>query len=63
MPPLSNKPNYRMPWAEADDEQLKAMLALGEGIPAIAKCLGRSQEAVRNRAWKRGILTSVQGDP
>ena len=56
MPPLTDKPNYRNPWCEGDIAQLASLLRDGRSIPEIAERMGRSQEAVRNRAAKSGLL-------
>ena len=43
-------------WSAEDVEQLGGLIFQGKQIPQIAKCLGRSQEAVRNKASKLGML-------
>ena len=53
---LSDQPNYRMPWEEGDLRQLAELIADGKPIKEIALEMGRTQEAVRNRAWKSGLL-------
>ena len=54
---LTTKPNYRAPWSEKDIAQVARLLRDGHTIPAIAELMGRSQEAVRNRAAKSGFLS------
>jgi hypothetical protein len=56
MPNLTYKPNYRLIWSQGDLARLKVMLAGGSTIPEIAKAMGCSQEAVRNRARTAGLL-------
>jgi hypothetical protein len=53
---LTKKPNFRVPWTEEQFEALAAMLDDGKTVPEIAKVMGRSQEAVRAKAWVRGLL-------
>lgn len=36
-------------WAQSDYAELNARITAGEDIPAIAKAMGRSQEAVRKK--------------
>ncbi|SFR83134.1 hypothetical protein [Sphingomonas jatrophae] len=38
------------PWDEAADAELRSRVEAGELLPAIAKAMGRTQEAVRSRA-------------
>ena len=45
-----------MPWEEGDLRQLAELIADGKPIKEIALEMGRTQEAVRNRAWKSGLL-------
>jgi len=35
---------------------MTAQIKAGRTIPEVAKAMGRSQEAVRNKAWKAGLL-------
>jgi hypothetical protein len=56
MPNLAEKPNNRAYWSPEDLMRMALMLARGDKIPDIAKVLGRSQEAVRNRATKEGLM-------
>ena len=56
MPRLFDWPNYARPWTPEEFTKLTALLGAGETIPDIAKEMGRSQEAVRNKAWKIGLL-------
>lgn len=43
-------------WSAEDIEQLGALIFEGKQISQIAKRLGRTQEAVRNKANKLGML-------
>lgn len=43
-------------WTAVEHEQLKIMAEAGERPGVIAKALGRSEAAVRVRAWQHGIL-------
>ena len=56
MPRMFDRPNYAVRWTDEQFEQLAEMLSKGRPVPEIAKVLGRSQEAVRNKAWQRGLL-------
>jgi hypothetical protein len=56
MPNLTDKPNYRVLWSQEDLARMADMLAGGHTIPEIAKVMGRSQEAVRNRATSAGLM-------
>ena len=56
MPRMFDRPNYAVRWTDEQFEQLAEMLSGGRPIPEIAKVLGRSQEAVRNKAWQRALL-------
>ena len=56
MPNLADKPNYRAAWSQEDLAQLAVMLVGGHSIPEIARVMGRSQEAVRNRATVAGLM-------
>ena len=53
---LSAKPNNRSRWSSDDYSKIAAMLSGGRTIPEIAKAVGRSQEAVINRAAKSGLV-------
>lgn len=53
MPRLFDRPKYAR-WTPEEVAQLTKSLEAGESISAIAMALGRSQEAVRNKAWQRG---------
>jgi predicted transcriptional regulator len=54
---LTDRANFKSPWTDELLNQLAEMLAAGRTIPEIAKEMGRSQEAVRGKAWKHGLLT------
>ena len=56
MPNLRDRPNYRAPWSPGDLAQLARSVDSGLTISEIAKAMGRSQEAVRNRAALSGLL-------
>jgi hypothetical protein len=47
--------NNKSLWSSADYERLVEMYRAGEPIGEIAKAMGRSQEAVRNKARQRGL--------
>ena len=53
---LTNRPNYRAPWTAEDCQRLATLLQSNRSMFEVAKELGRSQEAVRNKAWKLGLL-------
>ena len=53
---LSNYRNYASRWTTEDFEQLAASVKEGRPIAEIAKSMGRSQEAVRSKAWQGGLL-------
>jgi hypothetical protein len=46
---------HRARWDETSETELRARLAAGEFAPAIARAMGRSQEAIRTRANILGI--------
>ena len=50
------RPNYRSPWTADDISRLADLLATGNTIRDIADVMGRSQEAVRNRATTAGLM-------
>lgn len=52
---------HRRPWTDADDALLKTLILGGELIGPIAMALGRTREAVRNRANSLGL--SVHSSP
>ena len=56
MPRITDRPNYAVPWSAKDLAIMTAQIKAGRTIPEVAKAMGRSQEAVRNRAWKAGLL-------
>jgi len=56
VPRLRDRPNFKAPWTEEQIATLKRKLAAGETIREIAAEMGRSQEAVRGKAWKVGLL-------
>jgi predicted transcriptional regulator len=56
MPNLADQPNYRVPWSETDLAELAAAIRRGDTIRDIARAMGRSQEAVRNRATSAGLM-------
>jgi hypothetical protein len=58
MPRLANLPNCAAPWTPEALGDLAEMLRAGQTIPEIAKIMGRSQEAIRNKAWRMGLLRS-----
>ena len=49
--------NTKEPWTDELIAELTDMLAAGRSIPEIAAEMGRSQEAVRGKAWKHGLLS------
>jgi len=54
----SDPANNNVLWSSSDYERLVEMYRAGEPIATIAKAMGRSQEAVRNKARGRGLLPS-----
>ena len=54
--PRIDRPNAQAPWTDQEFERLAELIRGGKSIPEIAVTLGRSQEAVRNRARLRGLL-------
>ena len=56
MPRIPDRPNYAARWTAEDQARVAAELKAGRTIPEIAKAMGRSQEAVRSKAWKAGLL-------
>ena len=56
MPPLGDRPNFNAPWTDELFAELEGHLKAGRTIPEIAKIMGRSQEAIRNKAWRRRLL-------
>jgi hypothetical protein len=56
VPRLFNHRNYASPWTNEDFELLAASVKDGRPIAEIAKSMGRSQEAVRCKAWQGGLL-------
>jgi len=64
---LTDRPNFKAPWAADQVAELTGLLAEGKTIPEIAEAMGRSQEAVRGKAWKLSLLADrrqrgVRGD-
>lgn len=55
------RPAHRRPWTEEEDRVMLDMIGAGEMIAPIADMLGRTREAVRNRANLLG--RSVQTTP
>jgi len=55
------RPSHRRQWNESDDDLLRNLIAEGEFIGQIAMRLGRTREAVRNRANYLGL--SVHSSP
>lgn len=58
MPRITDRPNYAVPWSADDLAIMTAEIKAGRTIAEVAKAMGRSQEAVRNKAWKAGLLPS-----
>jgi len=58
MPRMIDRPKYASRWTAEDFRLLEIALKEGRTISEIAKTLGRSQEAVRNKAWQKGLLPS-----
>ena len=54
---LAARANYRAPWSSEDQGRLEGMLAEGKTVAEIAREMERTQEGVRNRAWKSGLLS------
>lgn len=63
MPGLTDRPNYRMPWSSNDVAKLKTMISSGKTMSEAAVALGRSQEAVRNKARVLGLLPDKPSYP
>lgn len=55
-PPAILSPNKRVHWATSEDDALRAYLQHGKSIEDIAGICGRSTKAVRNRAYRLGLL-------
>lgn len=53
--------SHRRPWNEEDDNLLRNLVGRGDFIGEIALQLGRTREAVRNRANHLGL--SVHSSP
>ena len=51
-------PNARVHWASDEDAALSAALEAGHSVDDIALASGRSKGAVKNRAWRLGLLKS-----
>lgn len=49
------------PWTEADVHGLRSMAAAGADIAAIAEALGRTENAVRLKAGKLGVMVYQEG--
>jgi hypothetical protein len=45
------------PWVPSEDEQMRTMLAAGEGVEAVAAKLGRTIDSVSNRSTRLKIST------
>ena len=56
MPRIIDRPNCAEPWTPEDLELVAAGLKAGRTIPELARAMGRSQEAIRAKAWKAGLL-------
>jgi phage terminase Nu1 subunit (DNA packaging protein) len=46
---------HRATWDAATEDELRQRVEAGEFLPAIARSMGRSQEAIRTRANLLGI--------
>ena len=46
-------------WEPKDDDKLRALAVLGKGVATIADLLGRSQTAVRGRAFNLELIYDV----
>ncbi len=55
------RPAHRRPWTEEEDRLLASLIGDGGLIGAIATDLGRTREAVRNRANLLGL--AVRSSP
>jgi hypothetical protein len=58
VPRLSHHRNYASRWTDEDVALVVASLKEGRTNAEIAKMTGRSQEAVRSKAWANGLLPS-----
>jgi len=56
IPRLIDRPNYMSRWSTDEIDLLAAKLREGVTIREIATEMGRSQEAVRGKAWQHGLL-------
>lgn len=52
---MRNGSSNAKPWTSADEALLMQLAGEGKFIPEIAKCLGRSQQAVLGRAQKLNL--------
>ena len=62
MPRVTDRPSYGVRWTVEDLARVAADFKAGHTIPDIAKAMGRSQEAVRSKLWKAGLLPSRKRD-
>jgi hypothetical protein len=51
--------NHRQPWSADDVEMMISEIRMGHDIPAVARTLGRSQEAVRQAAHRLDLMPSA----
>ncbi len=52
---IAPRPSHRRAWTAEEDRILTEMIGKGELIGALANALGRTREAVRNRANLLGL--------
>ena len=51
-----HRASHAKPWNADDIEQMAQLIFLGRTIPEMARLLGRSQEAVRTKAYALDFL-------
>lgn len=50
------------PWSHDEDSRLTSMIAAGEGVKGIARCLGRRPSAISSRVRKLSLETRDKSD-
>lgn len=59
----SHRASHAKPWNADDIEQMAELIFLGRSIPEMARLLGRTQEAVRTKAYALDFLPKRASRP
>jgi hypothetical protein len=58
---MAKKATKRREWSKQDVQQLKALTRQKTPARAIGQALGRSEGAIRQKAWAEGISLNTRG--